>query len=174
MTQLIKRTTLSGVADINLYSEFAITMSGPTLGLLFIYLGYRGRLLCVRRSIVKSTDADETDAEKAQDTSAGTNDGQSPLYVAGEKGNIEVARLLIAAGADVNLSSQNGTSALYAAASTGQPEMCRFLLENGASVDQLASGAHSPLYVAAQNGHAEVATILLDSGATVNLSTAAG
>ena len=67
------------MADINLYSEFAITMAGPVVGVLFIYLGYRGRLLCVRRSMANSTDADETDAEKAQDTSAGTNDGQYAL-----------------------------------------------------------------------------------------------
>ena len=67
------------MADINLYSEFAITMAGPAVGLLFIYLGYRGRLSCVRRSMAKSTDADETDAEKAQDTSTGTKDGQYAL-----------------------------------------------------------------------------------------------
>jgi hypothetical protein len=79
MTQLIKRTTLSGVADINLYSEFAITMTGPALGLLFIYLGYRGRLLCVRRSITKPTDPEKTDAEQGHDAPSGTNDEQYAL-----------------------------------------------------------------------------------------------
>ena len=44
------------MADINLYSEFIITMTGPALGLLLIYLGYHGRLLCVRRSMAKSTE----------------------------------------------------------------------------------------------------------------------
>ena len=81
MTQLIKRTTLSGVADINLYSEFAITMAGPALGLLFIYLGYRGRLLCVRQSITKPTDPEKTDAEKGHDAPSGTNDEQYALAV---------------------------------------------------------------------------------------------
>jgi hypothetical protein len=68
-----------GVADINLYAEFAITMSGPALGLLFIYLGYRGRLLCVRRSVAKSADADNADAETGQDTASGTNNEQYAL-----------------------------------------------------------------------------------------------
>ena len=67
------------MADINLYSEFAITMTGPALGLLFIYLGYRGRLLCVRQPITKPTDPDKTDAEKGHDASSGTNDEQYAL-----------------------------------------------------------------------------------------------
>ena len=62
------------MADINLYSEFAITMAGPAVGLLFIYLGYCGRLSCIHRSMAKSTDPEETDAENAQDTSAGTKE----------------------------------------------------------------------------------------------------
>ena len=62
------------MADINLYTEFTITMIGPALGLLFIYLGYRGRLLCVRRSMAKSADINfvVTDAETGQDISAPT------------------------------------------------------------------------------------------------------
>ena len=62
------------MADINLYSEFTITMTGPALGLLLIYLGYRGRLLCVRRSMAKSADINfvVTDAETGQDISAPT------------------------------------------------------------------------------------------------------
>ena len=62
------------MADINLYSEFTITMTGPALGLLLIYLGYRGRLLCVRRSMAKSTETNfvVTDAETGQDISAPT------------------------------------------------------------------------------------------------------
>jgi hypothetical protein len=65
------------VADINLYSEFTITMAGPALGLLFIYLGYRGRLSCVRRS----ADPDKTDTEKGHNAPSGTNDEQYALAV---------------------------------------------------------------------------------------------
>jgi hypothetical protein len=65
------------VADINLYSEFTITMTGPALGLLFIYLGYRGRLSCVRRS----ADPDKTDTEKGHNVPSGTNDEQYVLAV---------------------------------------------------------------------------------------------
>ena len=63
------------MADINLYSEFTITMTGPALGLLFIYLGYRGRLSCVRRS----ADPDKTDTEKGHNAPSGTNDEQYAL-----------------------------------------------------------------------------------------------
>ena len=67
------------MADINLYTEFTITMIGPALGLLLIYLGYRGRLLCVRRSKTKPADPDQTDAEKGHDAPSGTNDEQYAL-----------------------------------------------------------------------------------------------
>ena len=67
------------MADINLYSEFAITMAGPALGLLLIYLGYRGRLSCVRRSTAKSTEVDDADAEAGQRALSGTNDEQYAL-----------------------------------------------------------------------------------------------
>ena len=69
----------SGVADINLYSEFAITMTGPAVGLLFISVGYCGRLLCVRRSMAKYADANKTDAETGQDATSGTDDEQYAL-----------------------------------------------------------------------------------------------
>ena len=69
------------MADIDLYSEFAITMAGPALGLLLIYLGYNGRLSCIRRSTSKSADVDETDAEAGQRALSGTNDEQYELAV---------------------------------------------------------------------------------------------
>ena len=75
---MTKRTN-PGVADIDLYAEFAITMAGPALGLFFIYLGYRGRLSCVRRSMAKPADPDKTDAEKGHDAPSGTNDEQYAL-----------------------------------------------------------------------------------------------
>jgi hypothetical protein len=65
------------VTDINLYSEFVITMTGPALGLVFIYLGYRARLLCMRRSMAKSTDDDENDAETGQN---GADDANNEQY----------------------------------------------------------------------------------------------
>ena len=75
---MTKRTN-PGVADINLYSEFVITMAGPALGLFFIYLGYRGRLSCVRRSMAKPADPDKTDAEIGRNAPSGTNDEQYTL-----------------------------------------------------------------------------------------------
>ena len=67
------------MADINLYSEFVITMTVPALGLLFICLGYHGRLSCVQRSITKPADPNQTDTEKGHDASSGTNDEQYAL-----------------------------------------------------------------------------------------------
>ena len=67
------------MADIDLYTEFAITMTVPFLGVVFVCLGYRGRLLCIRRSMAKSTDDDETDAETGQNGADDNNNEQYAL-----------------------------------------------------------------------------------------------
>ena len=53
--------------------------------------------------------------------------------VAAKKGNLELVKLLINAGASVNLSDNDGWTPLIAAAHKGHKEVCKALLENGAS-----------------------------------------
>ena len=53
------------VADIDMYSEFAITMIIPAVGLLLIFLFYRGWLWHIQRSGVSTSTADGSiDAEE--------------------------------------------------------------------------------------------------------------
>ena len=57
----------------------------------------------------------------------------SPLMHA--VGNLEMVKLLIANGADVNLKNARGATALMAAAIDGIPSVVRYLLEQGADVN---------------------------------------
>ena len=56
--------------------------------------------------------------------------------VVARTGNVESARLLLAAGADINVKEEwGGQSALMWAAAQSQPEMVKFLVANGADPD---------------------------------------
>ncbi|MGH0171444.1 UNVERIFIED_CONTAM: hypothetical protein FKN15_061165 [Acipenser sinensis] len=56
--------------------------------------------------------------------------GATDLHVAAAKGYLEVIKLLLKAGFDVNVKDNDGWSSLHAAAHWGQEEVCRLLGEN--------------------------------------------
>jgi ankyrin repeat protein len=95
-----------------------------------------------------------------------------PLCVAAEKGHLDVVRLLVQYGVDINNSSaeitpwgtapagRNTYNPLAAAASAGQLEVARLLLDHGADPTLGDS-----LYEAAHAGHADMVQLLLQRGA---------
>lgn len=58
--------------------------------------------------------------------------GSSPLISASVFGKTEIAKLLIDAGADLNIKNNDGSSALITAAFFCRPEIVKMLLEKGA------------------------------------------
>ncbi|XP_055087840.1 protein phosphatase 1 regulatory subunit 12A isoform X1 [Periophthalmus magnuspinnatus] len=61
--------------------------------------------------------------------------GGTALHVAAAKGYVEVLKLLIQAGYDVNIKDYDGWSPLHAAAHWGKEEACRILVENLCDMD---------------------------------------
>jgi cytochrome c len=94
-------------------------------------------------------------------------DGVTPLYIACEDGKLELAKLLIMRGADVNLLVSWQRTPLYAANKGGYPDIVKLLLDNGANPDQ-STKSQTPLHVAAENGCLQCVTYLVDAGADVN------
>jgi ankyrin repeat protein len=90
----------------------------------------------------------------------------TPLIEAAANGHMEVVKLLIENGADVNLKGEAWYGPLHAAAAKGHLEVVKILLENGADVNIFHH--NKPLHNAAMNGHIEVARILLAHGADIN------
>ena len=100
-------------------------------------------------------------------------DGVTALYIACEDGNVDLAKLLINRGADVNLPVSWQRTPLYAANMGGYADIVKLLLENGADPNQLAK-SQTPLHVAAENGCLQCVVHLVDAGAEVNALTSNG
>jgi len=91
-----------------------------------------------------------------------TDKDETPLMLACIRGQADVARRLIARGADVN---KTGWTPLHYAASSGQIEIIRMLLDQNAYIDAESPNGTTPLMMAAMYGTAEAVKLLLDAGA---------
>ena len=90
------------------------------------------------------------------------------LMYASYYGHLEVVKLLILNGADVN-DIINGYSSLIYASMNGFREVVKLLILNGADVNAVNVGYSSLMY-ASKNGHVEIIELLLQSGANIYYS----
>uniref|UniRef100_H3BEC2 Protein phosphatase 1 regulatory subunit n=1 Tax=Latimeria chalumnae TaxID=7897 RepID=H3BEC2_LATCH len=77
--------------------------------------------------------------------------GATPLHVAAAKGYLEVMKLLLQAGLDVNTSDVDGWMPLHAAAHWGQEEACRLLVESLCNMEAVNKVGQTPFDVADDN-----------------------
>ena len=95
--------------------------------------------------------------------------GSTPLLFAARSGDLESARLLVAAGADVHDTTADGNTALVIAAHSGHGSLAVFLLNEGADANAAPLG-YTALHAAVVRGtllDRDVPT--LDPGAGVNV-----
>ena len=86
------------------------------------------------------------------------------LHVAASYGQLEIAKRLIALGADVNANGgTSGGGALHRAASDGHIEIVTYLLSCGAIMD-VSEPERNPLFGAIYGGHTAIAKLLIDKG----------
>jgi len=115
-----------------------------------------------------------------QNTNGG---GLTPLVLAARQGDLESARILLDAGADVNQVTQYRWTPLLTATQNRYYRLASFLLDHGADANIANKGGWTPLYLATDNrnieggdypvrqpdtDHLEFITKLLDHGANVN------
>ena len=100
----------------------------------------------------------------AQETDVG---GFTPLLFAARHGDIESARLLLAAGASINDTAPDGSSVLVVAVYSSHGALAKFLLEQGANPNAAAVG-YAALHAAVMTGDLDVVEALLAHGARPN------
>jgi ankyrin repeat protein len=96
-------------------------------------------------------------------------DGFTALHFTAFFGKAEAARVLIEAGAGVNVYSRNhfNVEPLHSAAAGRHHEVCRILLAAGADVNATQQARYTPLHEAAQHGDDELVELFLSAGADV-------
>src|SRR5436309_4780856 len=109
--------------------------------------------------------------------------GLTALVLASREGDLESAKLLAAAGADVNQITEYGWTPLLTATNNRHYRLAKWLVENGAGVNLRNKGSWTPLYLATDNrnieggdfpvpkpdmDHLEFIKVLLDRGADPN------
>jgi ankyrin repeat protein len=108
----------------------------------------------------------------------------TPLMLAAREGHLDVARILVAAGADIDAAAGDGKTALAIAIFNGSYELASFLVDNKADVNQADAQRFTPLFWAVDRRNMETAPNfpwmvtadpmplirkLLDAGADPNL-----
>ena len=120
-------------------------------------------LLSQNANLAKTTDFDGAEWEK----------GSSTLTLACGGGSLEIVKLLVNAGADLDAVGKDGT-ALLSASFSGQLDIVRYLLDRGADPNKESESGESALHAAALRGHVDVCNLLVLKGAEINAQTTQG
>ncbi|RUS22547.1 hypothetical protein BC937DRAFT_88542 [Endogone sp. FLAS-F59071] len=100
--------------------------------------------------------------------------GSTPLIEAIRKKSLEIIKLLLKAGANVNVCDKNGTWVLHHGANSQNAQIVEILLNTGSSVNITDKDGHTPLHYAIQNSKSHTNTslkierLLLKNFANVN------
>lgn len=96
------------------------------------------------------------------DVNTSTEDGWTPLHEAAQTGNIEIARLLLDAGASLTASSRGGLYRYPIHAASGAAIL--YLAERGADLNARDEIGRTPLHLWAMGNSVEEVQILLQAG----------
>lgn len=118
----------------------------------------------------KSNNASAVRALLAQhaDVNAAEPDGSTALYWAAQRDNLEIAELLIAAGAHPKLATRYNVGPLALASTNGNAAMIDHLLKAGADPNSTSEEGQTALMTAALTGKPDALKVLLVAGAKVN------
>ena len=107
--------------------------------------------------------------KSAADVNAAQGDGMTALHWAAISGDLELARMLVFAGANVRATTRLGSyTPLFLASQQGHAPVIEALLKAGSDVKAGTPNGTSPLMVAAAAGKVDAVKALVDAGADVN------
>ena len=98
-------------------------------------------------------------------------EGATALWGASTRNHVEVVKMLLGAGADVNKPTATGSTPLRGAAFNGHCDTMNVLIEHGADLNYANVVGQSPLLISVMRGHLEATRLLLDKGAQHDMKT---
>jgi ankyrin repeat protein len=170
------RAHIAGGADINGPNDYGATVlaiatqrDNYEMVRLLLESGAQVRAVVFHNAVARSGD----DTDRIQlfldhgapiDEAATGLPGHTALMYAAEHGHVEVGKLLLDNGADINIGDYFGDPAINVAAFYGQLAFLKMLVERGAELNVPGRNRFTALSHAVSRGHTEVAEYLLSVG----------
>jgi hypothetical protein len=95
--------------------------------------------------------------------------GDTCLHTAAREGHLDICRLLIDKGAQMEAKNNMGYTPLHCAARSAHVDVCRLLIDKGAQIDARDDFRYTPLHWAAayRENHLDIVRLLCDRGADI-------
>jgi ankyrin repeat protein len=123
-----------------------------------------------KATLAKDTVAMKILLDNKANPNAPTKGGATPIFIPTNNGNLDLIKILIRYGADVNYSNNEyKLTPLRNAARNGYLEVVRFLVEKGAIIDARAADNATALIASCGRGHIECVRFLIQNGANINV-----
>lgn len=103
-----------------------------------------------------------------------TKYGRSPLHLAAYKGHIEVVRILLKAGCDLDIQDDGEQTALHRAAVVGNSDIISALIQEGCALDRQDKDGNTALHEVSWHGFSQSVKLLVKAGANVHAKNKAG
>ena len=92
----------------------------------------------------------------------------APIHRAAAKGDVEVLRLELDGGTEVDLANEEGWTALHHSIAQGHLPASKLLLQSGAEVNRKHHGKRTALHEAAERDDVEAVKLLMQFGAKID------
>src|SRR5689334_18675562 len=123
----------------------------------------------VEAAMTGNRDAVRTLLKEGADVNTAQADGMTALHWAAQKGDVELAKVLLYASANVRATTRiGGYTPLLIASRNGDAAMIQTLLAGGADANNATTNGTTALMLAAAAGKVDAVKLLLEKGANVN------
>uniref|UniRef100_M3ZT44 Ankyrin repeat domain 6b n=1 Tax=Xiphophorus maculatus TaxID=8083 RepID=M3ZT44_XIPMA len=103
-----------------------------------------------------------------------TKYGRSPLHLAAHKGHLEVVRILLKAGCDLDIQDDGEQTALHRAAVVGNTDIISALIQEGCALERQDKDGNTALHEVSWHGFSQCVKLLVKAGANVHGKNKAG
>ncbi|XP_055848375.1 alpha-latrotoxin-Lhe1a-like [Episyrphus balteatus] len=100
--------------------------------------------------------------------------GALPIHLSAYSGDVDILKVLIGKGADVNAKTKDGWTAVHFATHEVQIEFLEYLLNNGANIDAKEENGSTALHIAAKSDYHDFVELLLKYGADIDATDDSG